>query len=90
MTENCCSATHFGVVASAETAACVLSYLRAEASADLVAVSVITIGAELRIGRETAHRAIRFLIRDGWISVYRKGTGAGYPTTYQITHGGVA
>ena len=73
--------------ASAETAACVLSYLRANASGDLVAVGGITIGAEVGVGQQTASRAIRFLIRDGWLSLYRKGSGAGYPAMYRIHSG---
>jgi predicted ArsR family transcriptional regulator len=81
-------------VASAETAAGVLSYLRANTNTSgLLSVSRQDLSDELEVGLTTVAKAVRSLIRGGWISVYRKGSGPGYPTMYQITHksdGGVA
>ena len=66
------------------------SFLRAKASGDLVSAGRDDIAIALGISSTTASRAYRILIRDGWVTVCRKGSGPGYPTMYRITPGGVA
>lgn len=70
---------------STETAERVLALLRDRADdCGIVQVTRRAIGAELGLGRQTAHRALAFLAEDGRIEVARPGTGAGYPTTYRL------
>lgn len=64
---------------SPETAEAVLEYLRTHPNP-----SVRLIGARVGVGRNTAARAIKRLIAEGRIRVTRKGTGAGYPTAYEV------
>ena len=77
--------TYQASTSSAETAACVLSYLRAKAKFDLVSATYVEMADELGFGRNTSGCAIRLLVRDGWLAVHRKGAGKGYPTIYRVT-----
>jgi DNA-binding MarR family transcriptional regulator len=42
------------------------------------------VAAALGIGRSTVARAVRRLVAQGDVEVYRRGTGAGIPTWYQV------
>ena len=64
---------------SPETADAVLAFLRTSPNP-----SVREIGAAVGIGRNTASNAINRLIAERRIRVTRKGTGAGYPTAYEV------
>ena len=64
---------------SPETAEAVLDYLRIHPNP-----SVRQIGVRVGIGRNTAARAVRRLLAEDRIRITRKGTGAGYPTAYEV------
>ena len=72
-------------VSSPETAEKVLDYIAVNETA-----SVREVAAALGIGRNTALNGINRLLHEDRLLILRKGTGAGYPTTYAVTHPEVA
>jgi DNA-binding MarR family transcriptional regulator len=73
-----------GELSSPETANRVLAFLMDLSHDDRAAASQREIAHACHIGLSTAQRAVKRLIAAGDLAIERKGSGADYPTVWQV------